>query len=172
MVNNTEVIPGRLVGKRKPAEKPRRLFLTMPTQGRTPAARAQNSDAWSRPPKQPKPGTTDHLSTRSSKPGWWTARRVSARSNFHLQRRSSSRPCYRIGKVPLPPYIRRGGDGPKPDDRLAYQTVYASSKGAIAAPTAGLHFTRELMDALAAQGGRDRRDHPSRGLRYLFCRCG
>jgi S-adenosylmethionine:tRNA ribosyltransferase-isomerase len=55
----------------------------------------------------------------------------------------------RHGLMPLPPYIRR-----KPDssDRERYQTVYAEKEGSIAAPTAGLHFTRSLLDALEARG--------------------
>ena len=46
----------------------------------------------------------------------------------------------RVGEVPLPPYIS-GPEGPSPDDRERYQTVFARTPGAIAAPTAGLHFT-------------------------------
>lgn len=53
------------------------------------------------------------------------------------------------GAVPLPPYIRRA---PTPDDRHRYQTVYAEHDGSVAAPTAGLHFTTELLDALRAKG--------------------
>ena len=48
----------------------------------------------------------------------------------------------RIGEVPLPPYLRRAADK---SDRSAYQTVYASADGAVAAPTAGLHFTVEML---------------------------
>ncbi len=51
------------------------------------------------------------------------------------------------GRMPLPPYIRRQ---PDEHDRERYQTVYAEVEGSIAAPTAGLHFTRSLMEALAA----------------------
>jgi S-adenosylmethionine:tRNA ribosyltransferase-isomerase len=59
----------------------------------------------------------------------------------------------RIGKVPLPPYIKRNsGDLNSCDDRSSYQTVYASHKGAVAAPTAGLHFTKQLLDKLSANG--------------------
>ena len=59
----------------------------------------------------------------------------------------------RIGQVPLPPYIKRNHDGVPPcDDKASYQTVYAGPRGAIAAPTAGLHFTEELLDKLRADG--------------------
>ncbi len=56
----------------------------------------------------------------------------------------------RMGEIPLPPYIKRE----KPDDMdiERYQTVYAAMSGAVAAPTAGLHFTRELLDTLSARG--------------------
>jgi S-adenosylmethionine:tRNA ribosyltransferase-isomerase len=54
-----------------------------------------------------------------------------------------------LGHVPLPPYIRRGDTSA---DRERYQTVYARERGSVAAPTAGLHFTRELLDALTARG--------------------
>ena len=54
-----------------------------------------------------------------------------------------------VGEVPLPPYIRR----PASDaDRARYQTIYARKTGAVAAPTAGLHFTRPLLDTLVALG--------------------
>jgi S-adenosylmethionine:tRNA ribosyltransferase-isomerase len=60
-----------------------------------------------------------------------------------------------IGFPPLPPYIHRGRDPDKAlIDRDRYQTVYARRPGAIAAPTAGLHFTQELMQHLQEQGVR------------------
>jgi S-adenosylmethionine:tRNA ribosyltransferase-isomerase len=57
----------------------------------------------------------------------------------------------RHGSMPLPPYIKRprGGD---PRDRDDYQTIFARTEGAVAAPTAGLHFTPALLDALAQRG--------------------
>jgi len=55
------------------------------------------------------------------------------------------------GEIPLPPYIQRP-DGPLPMDRERYQTIFAARAGAVAAPTAGLHFTPELVDSLAAAG--------------------
>jgi len=55
----------------------------------------------------------------------------------------------RFGRLPLPPYITRD---PTADDEQRYQTVYARAEGSVAAPTAGLHFTTELLDALTAKG--------------------
>jgi S-adenosylmethionine:tRNA ribosyltransferase-isomerase len=57
----------------------------------------------------------------------------------------------RHGTMPLPPYIRRPRAG-DPRDRLDYQTMFAKNEGAVAAPTAGLHFTQELMAALGDAG--------------------
>ncbi|PYT09817.1 MAG: tRNA preQ1(34) S-adenosylmethionine ribosyltransferase-isomerase QueA [Acidobacteria bacterium] len=56
----------------------------------------------------------------------------------------------RLGQVPLPPYIERP-DGPEQEDRERYQTVFARHSGAAAAPTAGLHFTRELLERLESK---------------------
>lgn len=56
-----------------------------------------------------------------------------------------------IGATPLPPYIQRP-EGPSPQDRERYQTVYATEAGAVAAPTAGLHFDQSLIDAVEAAG--------------------
>ena len=59
----------------------------------------------------------------------------------------------RIGRTPLPPYIRREAGAPdRPEDRTAYQTVFAREPLAVAAPTAGLHFTEELLAALHRRG--------------------
>ncbi len=55
----------------------------------------------------------------------------------------------RIGQSPLPPYVRRE---PEPLDKERYQTVYAKKRGAVAAPTAGLHFTPELLEKIRAKG--------------------
>lgn len=55
----------------------------------------------------------------------------------------------KIGHVPLPPYIKRSDSR---EDRERYQTVFAHEPGSVAAPTAGLHFTRETLDKIAARG--------------------
>ena len=54
-----------------------------------------------------------------------------------------------IGHVPLPPYIKRRD---RPDDRDRYQTMFARARGSVAAPTAGLHFSRDLTAALEKRG--------------------
>jgi len=56
-----------------------------------------------------------------------------------------------VGETPLPPYIRRPG-GERDLDRDRYQTVYAAERGSVAAPTAGLHFTVPLLEALTQRG--------------------
>jgi len=57
-----------------------------------------------------------------------------------------------LGETPLPPYIERSGE--RPTDRERYQTVYARADGSVAAPTAGLHFTTELLEKIRAHGTR------------------
>ncbi len=58
----------------------------------------------------------------------------------------------RIGQTPLPPYIRREGKTLDGDDKNRYQTVFAKNRGAIAAPTAGLHFTPEILSEIESRG--------------------
>ena len=58
----------------------------------------------------------------------------------------------KFGQVPLPPYIRREADGPDEADSERYQTVYASEPGAVAAPTAGLHFDESVLARIGEKG--------------------
>ncbi|MGA2033882.1 MAG: tRNA preQ1(34) S-adenosylmethionine ribosyltransferase-isomerase QueA [Thermoguttaceae bacterium] len=74
--------------------------------------------------------------------GSWIARPDSTEETFAL--------LERVGRVPLPPYIRKGEM--VPSDRKNYQTVFARCPGAIAAPTAGLHFTHRLLGQLEQRG--------------------
>jgi S-adenosylmethionine:tRNA ribosyltransferase-isomerase len=73
-----------------------------------------------------------------------------ARRVVDFDRAISDELLERIGHVPLPPYIRREPGAPdEPEDRERYQTVYAREPLAVAAPTAGLHFTNGILDELA-----------------------
>lgn len=68
---------------------------------------------------------------------------------FRQKGGTSRRSVEEIGEVPLPPYVRRS---PTAEDEERYQTVYAAKPGAVAAPTAGLHFTTEMLDELDSLG--------------------
>lgn len=83
--------------------------------------------------------------------GMWLARLVGRADTLDL--------LHRVGSTPLPPYIRKarramGQAEDQADDRQRYNTVYAAEPGSVAAPTAGLHFTPELLAALDAMGVR------------------
>jgi len=58
----------------------------------------------------------------------------------------------RFGQAPLPPYIKRDSEKIEESDAERYQTIYARERGSIAAPTAGLHFTEEIIDQIKARG--------------------
>jgi S-adenosylmethionine:tRNA ribosyltransferase-isomerase len=86
-----------------------------------------------------------------------TVARVLAREGeFFVLRFESAEPLEkllaRLGRMPLPPYIQRDGDTSVPDDAERYQTVFARTSGAVAAPTAGLHFDAPLLAALRERG--------------------
>ena len=76
-------------------------------------------------------------------------RRVDEYLEVETSRPFDDETLHNIGSIPLPPYIRREA---APSDDEQYQTVYAKESGAVAAPTAGLHFTRELMNAIVEKG--------------------
>ncbi len=70
---------------------------------------------------------------------------------FNLEGAAFAAALQQAGALALPPYIRRP-DGPTSADAVDYQTVFATHEGAVAAPTAGLHFTPTLLEAIAARG--------------------
>jgi S-adenosylmethionine:tRNA ribosyltransferase-isomerase len=97
--------------------------------------------------KAPKPGTKLIFA------GKWQAQMVERRGDLFLLRFSGEESVLDIldaaGLLPLPPYITHTPDD---EDAKRYQTVYARDPGAVAAPTAGLHFTDELLEAVRAAG--------------------
>jgi len=159
VVNDTEVVPARLYGRKATGGKVEILILDH-HDGEAAGAREVTRDCMLKAAKRPKPGTRLFFDRGL------TAEVVESREAVHTLRFSSPEPfesiLYRIGQMPLPPYIRRNGDGKRgtaagggdeaPDDRTHYQTVYAARKGAVAAPTAGLHFTPELLARIRERG--------------------
>ena len=81
---------------------------------------------------------------------------LSREGEFYSLRFESTEPLDKLlpklGRMPLPPYIDRGEGTIEIDDEVRYQTVFASKPGAVAAPTAGLHFDAPLLDALRERG--------------------
>ncbi|MBZ5572193.1 MAG: tRNA preQ1(34) S-adenosylmethionine ribosyltransferase-isomerase QueA [Acidobacteriia bacterium] len=159
--NNTRVFPARLYGRRSGAK-------AQPVSSRNPAARdflkgrveilltrqiSPEPNEWEclvRPGRKIGVGerllfgTADQLQADVIGRGDFGERRIrfSPTTDFFAL-------VERFGHVPLPPYIDREDS---PDDRERYQTVYARERGSVAAPTAGLHFTSEILDALHDRG--------------------
>jgi S-adenosylmethionine:tRNA ribosyltransferase-isomerase len=147
MVNNTRVIPARLHGRKAATGGAvELLLLEEEAPGRWDALVRAGG-------RRPAPGETLVFAG-----GALTARLIEERERGRaLVQVSSVRPLLEVleenGEPPLPPYIQRTEDGRRrAEDRERYQTVYAREPGAVAAPTAGLHFTPELLAALAARG--------------------
>jgi S-adenosylmethionine:tRNA ribosyltransferase-isomerase len=136
VLNNTKVFPARLYGKKRLGERAEILLVEQ-----------LDDKRWNCLIKNPRQGLeVDFESGLSGKlhregKGEWIIEFNEA-VNPYIEN---------SGRMPLPPYIKR-----EPDemDRVSYQTVYAENRGAIAAPTAGLHFTRELLREVELRGVR------------------
>lgn len=154
--NDSSVIPARLIGHKAGTLGRVELLLVRPVAGDVETAQALKAQA---------AGTTWTCLGQASK-GLKPGARLVFEGGLTAEVRSDEgggeyRVCFtselatleaaleRAGRLPLPPYIDRA---PDPDDLERYQTVYARKKGSVAAPTAGLHFTRALLEALDARG--------------------
>jgi S-adenosylmethionine:tRNA ribosyltransferase-isomerase len=135
VVNNTRVIPARLYGKRETGGKVE-IFLIDPFSD-TPTALVK-------PSKKIAPGEKIMFEG-----GFCATILGNAQAGRYVRFDSPMEEVLAHGHVPLPPYITRV-DAPR--DREDYQTVYSEVKGATAAPTAGRHFTKELLSGLTASG--------------------
>ena len=145
VVNDTRVIPARLRGRR--GEAAIEIMLNRADAGwQLGGAGAQ------RPPAA---AGRRHRHRRRARPALPRAgpRGGTARLDFGPDPAVLAAALEQAGEIPLPPYIARP-DGPRPEDREDYQTVFAARPGAVAAPTAGLHFTPALVAALEARGVR------------------
>lgn len=145
VVNRSKVLPARIVGSKPTGGKAELLLISEREPG-----------LWSALSSDLKLGVEVLLPegararAESSAGGEWLVRFTVPGVRALLER---------SGAAPLPPYIRKrrkeaSGPGDRPEDRDRYQTVYAREEGSIAAPTAGLHFTPELLERLRAGGVR------------------
>lgn len=143
VVNNTRVFPARLIGKRHPSGGRIEVLLT----------REIEPTIWEglvRPAHRLKIGSRLLFGEdlHAEVLDWSTSGLRQMRFDGPLESRLES-----LGQTPLPPYIRRP-EGASRVDRERYQTVFARERGAIAAPTAGLHFTEKITEALIERGAR------------------
>lgn len=158
VLNNARVLPARLFGQRagvfsqQPSRKTRaehlhgrvEVFLTRKLQG----------DIWEalvRPGRKLPVGERIFFGENELEAEILTRRELGIRTLQFVSNniQSVSETMERLGHVPLPPYIDRPDEN---SDRERYQTVFAQSPGAVAAPTAGLHFTSETLAAVRARG--------------------
>lgn len=151
--NDTRVIPARLYGCKASGGKIEMLVERLLDD--------HHVLAHIRASKAPKPGTVlqlgdnanDKTAGETCVPGSITATVLERHDNLYTVGFADER-CVldileQIGHIPLPPYIKRPDEQ---TDRERYQTVYSLHPGAVAAPTAGLHFDQPLLDALCAKG--------------------
>jgi len=135
VINNTKVIPARLYGKKDTGGKVEILILSL----------ENPCQALIKSSKKLKKGSSVFFDNIKAE--------ITGFENgiYHIEfpsKKKMEKLVYAKGKMPLPPYIK----GHRKDDEICYQTVYAAKEGAVAAPTAGLHFTRSLMDKIRKKG--------------------
>ena len=146
VLNNTKVLPARLYGTKETGAKIEVFLLE-----------SKSGKEWScliKPSKRVKPDTiikiSDELQVRAIKrleeDGEWLVEMIYEGDLFEI--------LHKVGNIPLPPYIERKiqNEELKNFDMERYQTVYAKDEGSVAAPTAGLHFTKEILEKLKAKG--------------------
>lgn len=140
VINDTKVIPARLIGSREGTNAKIEVLLL----------KRRENDIWEtlvKPGKKAKPGTVIHFGDGLLK---GTVIDVVEEGNRLIQfsyDRIFEEILDRLGQMPLPPYITH-----QLQDKNRYQTVYAKHEGSAAAPTAGLHFTKELLQEIEDKG--------------------
>jgi S-adenosylmethionine:tRNA ribosyltransferase-isomerase len=143
VLNDSRVLPARLFGTRVGHTAEVEVFLL-----RACSADGREWTALVRPGR--KLGVGQRIRFADSLEGEITGRGEFGERTIRFEsERDPLEEFERIGHVPLPPYIKRGD---RAADRERYQTVFAREKGSVAAPTAGLHFTPEILDACRARG--------------------
>jgi S-adenosylmethionine:tRNA ribosyltransferase-isomerase len=143
VLNDSRVFPARLFGRKIGYERPVEIFLLQPE-----SADRLRWRTLARPGRHMQPGTRIFLTPRLQ----CEVVEVGARGERVVLFESFGDIDHELefcGHIPLPPYIHRPDT---PADRERYQTVYAERCGSVAAPTAGLHFTKEILDACVNAG--------------------
>ena len=142
VVNNTQVLPAQLYGRIGEGG----IGITLHQR-----ISPNSWRAFAKPAKKCAPGTEiafDHMLSATVTEKGEGGEVVLA---FSHEAAALDRLIEAVGQMPLPPYIRRPKGGVD-EDKSDYQTIFASHKGAVAAPTAGLHFTPELLSAIRTTG--------------------
>ena len=147
VLNNTKVMPARLYGMKEETGAKIEVFLLKQLKGKT-------WETLIKPSKRVKEGTvikiSDELSAKAiektEEDGGWLVELIYEGNILEV--------LHRNGNIPLPPYIERklATEDIKKLDFERYQTVYAKDEGSVAAPTAGLHFTKEILQKLQDKG--------------------
>ncbi|MBO6087700.1 tRNA preQ1(34) S-adenosylmethionine ribosyltransferase-isomerase QueA [bacterium] len=159
VMNNTKVLPARLIGHKSTGAKIEVFLLKQTSPSPQPSPVGRGSDYWDvliKPSKRVKPESiikiSDELSVKVIKRlednGEWLVELLYDKDKNILD------VLHKNGYIPLPPYIERKFDNEnlKKLDFERYQTVYAKDEGSVAAPTAGLHFTKEILKKLENKG--------------------
>ncbi|MCP3942249.1 MAG: tRNA preQ1(34) S-adenosylmethionine ribosyltransferase-isomerase QueA [Desulfobacteraceae bacterium] len=153
VVNNTRVIPARLLGKKESGGRVEVLIIDYATGVKNLEEQGFfQCDCLIKASKNPKPGAILHLDG-GIKAQIMEVKQYISNVRF-LGGKEFIQALKSAGQIPLPPYIRRddGDDDLTMADKENYQTVYAATEGAVAAPTAGLHFTDALIEELKVAG--------------------
>jgi S-adenosylmethionine:tRNA ribosyltransferase-isomerase len=150
VLNDSRVIPARLRGRNALTNGRFEVLLL--------EENAPN-DWWAmmRPGQRARPGTGLQILDKNGNPSAFaaTVRAINAEGHRRLEFSGPKNiwtELEALGETPLPPYIERSGE--QPAERERYQTVYAREPGSVAAPTAGLHFTSDLLEKIRERGTR------------------
>jgi len=153
VVNDTKVFPARLYGKKESGGKVEVFLLSYPVETHLSEKKKQAEvTSLIKSSKRPKPGMTLYLGPdlEAEVLELLDGGKVKIRLSYSYDKDLSAI-LEKYGQVPLPPYISRK-EGTTEEDRERYQTVYAKNPGAVAAPTAGLHFSEKLLQDIRKKG--------------------
>ncbi|MEW6266089.1 MAG: tRNA preQ1(34) S-adenosylmethionine ribosyltransferase-isomerase QueA [Thermodesulfobacteriota bacterium] len=151
IINDVRVVPARLCGRLASGGRVEILVLEPPPADAAPGE--YEIECLAKPGRRLKPGVEIILGPDLIA----EVERTDGKGRYFLKMTFTRPPLEVIetlGRMPLPPYIKRGTDRAEDDrlDRERYQTIYAARSGAVAAPTAGLHFTPELLEEVRDAG--------------------